>query len=214
MEDFNNRKKQYLEKLRNNTMLVEAIMNKRDTNSPEVMRIVFDPQTENELTLDTSITTLFADIINMNFSEGNTTIEDFSQEPIISLFKNVILALKSNDEKALNTIKESLTNNLTPEKIGKLLYDLIMTFVLNQSEALDYLAEQCGFDTFDYLSSNQFMIYFQQANAKINEMTPQINFAEKIDVNNQELLEYIKGIVTSFHESYQRDFENDKHPKL
>ena len=214
MEDFNSRKEQYLEKLRNNTMLVEAIMNKKETNSPEVMRIVFDPQTENELTLAISITTIFADFFDMNFSEGNTTIEDFSQEPVISLFKNVILALKSNDEKALNVIKESLTNNLTPEKIGKMLYNIIVVFVLNKDEAFEYLAEQCGFDMFDYLSSSQFVVYFQQANTKINEMIPQISFAEKLDVNNQELLEYIKGIATSFHKSYQRDFENDKHQKL
>lgn len=211
MEDFNQRKRAYLQKLRNNPLLVEGIMNKKDTNSPEVMLAVFDPKTEGELTIAEGLVTILGDSLAMIVDYGEVEIEDYNQEDIYSIFKRVILALKNNNQEELAVIKEELTKLASPEELGKLSYGVIKVFTLNAFAVLDILAEDCGFDLTDEVSAMQFKIYFEQANAKINELMPTILLNNKsIDLNDKETIDFIKRYATSFHESYKRDFENEK----
>ena len=210
MTNFNERKREYLEKLRANPLLVQGIMNKKDTNSPEVMRMVFDPKTENELTVAISLTTVLGDALEMVNSYYDNEIEDYNSEDIYNLFKRVILALKNDNHEELALINEELTKLATPEELGKLSYGVIKVFAINAFDAFETLAVDCGFDLSDDISEYQFQVYFNQANAKINEMLPQIDFKDKLDINNEKLIEFLKRYASSFHEEYQREYENNK----
>lgn len=207
MQDFITRKKEYLERLKDNPRLVESIMNKKDTNSKDAMLAVFDPKTEEELEFAINITRMLADSISMIFDYGEIEIKDYKEEPVYNLFKRAIIALKNNKDEELKTIKEELSLVASPEKLGELAYNLIKVFVLNYTEAFENLYSDCGFDINDDISAIQFKVYFEQANNLINSMMPNIEFKNKLDFNNKEAMDYVRNYTNRFHELFEQDFE-------
>jgi hypothetical protein len=209
MEDFNTRKRNYLERLRNNPRLVEGIMNKKDTNSPEAMLAVFDPRTEEEVIFAEGITTILDDAIKMFMDYGEIEIEDYNQEVIYTLFKRVIMALKERDEEELNNIQEELSKFSSPEMLGELSFGIIKVFALNAYDAFEKLSIDCGFGD-DNLAFDQFTPYFNIANAKINQMMPTTNLDKTPDFKNKELISFVKRYTDRFHELYLETFEKKK----
>lgn len=207
MKDFFTKKREYLESLKNNEILLQGIMSNKNNNSPEMMVLVFDPKTEEELNLAISITTILSDTLNIIYWSIDTEIEDISKEPIVDLFRKIILAVRDNNERVLKAIKEEVTRETTPETLGKLSYNMIKVFTLNTEEAFEYLATQCGFDLYDNLSATQFNAYFSRANELLNEMMPTVEVNGKLDLKNKELISYYSRFASSFHKSYQEDLE-------
>ena len=209
MEDFNERKKAYLDKLRNNEELLAAIINSREKNTPEAMAMLLDPQDDMQLSLADGFATVLGDTINMmtgyDYPEEEDNYDDIF---LLNIFKRVINALRSNDKEALEAIKEEVQTKTSPEVLGEMSYYLIKLFVFSAEEVLEYLFEQCHFDFDDPLEIAQFQIYFEKANQTINSFMPQYTFDKSTNLNDPELHNFFVRFATSFHEYYQRDFEN------
>ena len=136
MENFNERKKAYFEKLRENKYILEALKAKED-NSVETMAMIIDPQDETELAIADGMITFFGDTLNMFMQQYDRDYEekDMSEVPIIDYFVRTIAALRNGDKEALEAIKQEISHTPSAESVADMLYDL-MSVMMYDVEAM------------------------------------------------------------------------------
>ena len=149
MKDFNTRKKEYLAKIENDYLLLQGIMGSKSQNTPEALELIFNPKTEGELNIAIATTTILRDTLEMFYNGEDFIVEDISKEVSVDLFRKIILALRDNNTRVLNFIRQEVAAKGNRESLGELAYSVMKVFTVNLEEAYEYLASQCGFKLFD-----------------------------------------------------------------
>ena len=209
MENFNERKRAYFERLRDNKYILEALKAKED-NSVETLAMIIDPQDETELEIANGMITFFGDTLNMIMEQYERDYEEkeMSEIPIIDYFIRTITALRNGDKEALEAIKQEISKTPSAESIADMFYDL-MSIMMYDAEAMSvYVFEKSGFDYDDDLSELQFQLYFKKANEFINSCMPSMQTQKAEDLKNPETVMFFKKFVDRFHSLYQRDYDN------
>ena len=209
MEDFNEKKKAYFEKLRNNEDILSAMMAKEE-NSVETMSLIIDPQDETELVIADGIITFFGDTIKIFTEYCSRDFEepDYSSILIMKFFVRVINALRSGNKEELEAIRAEISNAPTPETVAEMMYELLHCMSTDPESMGEYIFEECGFED-DQLSILQFQLYFKKANEFINSCMPSVQSQNMEDLKNPKNISDFQRFVDKFHSLYQRDYENE-----
>ena len=115
MDDFIKRKKDYLQKLKENPRVLQKLtVNEGDPQ--KMMMMVLDPKNEEELKIVDTLITFFIDILDLVHRAAMKEVKEIPLEENvgISYYIEVINALK--DEKEVRTV-----DKLTPEEGAKIL---------------------------------------------------------------------------------------------
>ena len=212
MSYFEAKKQEYLEGLANNWVLLQGLFSNVNQNSKEMTRIIFNPKTEEELSLAISTTTLMSDTLNMYEALEDVEKQDFLQEPIVDLYRKTILALRDRNKRLLGVIKEEITQEASPEAVGELIYGFVKLFTFDNAELIEYLANQCGFDIYDPWEGSSFDGFYVQAEKFINKLVPSIEVNSELDLENKEAISFYSRFVSSFHKRYQKEFVKEAKP--
>ena len=208
MENFIERKQAYLEKLRSNEYLLDAILAQKG-KSAEVTAMIINPQDEGELTIADKIVTFVGDILNMMIKQGERDYDgkDMTKKPIINYFVRTIIAFKNSDKEALEAIKQEISQIPSADFMADMFYDFISITTYDAEAMTAYLFEQTGFNH-DKLSLAQFEDCFKRANSLIIGCLPSMETIEVEDMKNLETAKFYNQFIDRFHSLYQRDYEN------
>lgn len=211
MQDFLSRKQKYFEKLYENPEVVEAIINDERNKEKKELNVIFNPSTENELSLANSIITLFIDINKMATADLNDIDKpDYYNNFFLMYMNDIISALKEKNLLKIEEIGNELKNYESPEKTAVLVYDMMRAFMYDVEDLLSYLAERNEFDWYDSSQSEQFTIYFQQANAILNSFINSPMDTQEVDFENNQIIEYFQTFSKTFDQLYKKDFLKTK----
>ena len=136
MDDFIKRKKDYLQKLKENPRVLQKLtVNEGDPQ--KMMMMVLDPKNEEELKIVDTLITFFIDILDLVHRAAMKEVKEIPLEENvgISYYIEVINALK--DEKEVRTV-----DKLTPEEGAKILYEFLTGMINDSDETLIYIAEK------------------------------------------------------------------------
>lgn len=192
MDDFIKRKKDYLQKLKENPRVLQKLtVNEGDPQ--KMMMMVLDPKNEEELKIVDTLITFFIDILDLVHRAAMKEVKEIPLEENvgISYYIEVINALK--DEKEVRTV-----DKLTPEEGAKILYEFLTGMINDSDETLIYIAEKTGFDLKDEIQAKLLELYLNQANKAFEKNT---NFVEETEgSSNKSNLEESFVFCNLFHQ--------------
>jgi hypothetical protein len=189
-KDFETRKKEYIDKLRENTDILNSI---KESDKETVDILVFT-KNERQLLLAEHMFTLIKDMFELvedsSFDFDGDKI-DLDSSMIINLFVELILAFKNNDTSKIEEIKTRL-KTLNMKDAAKMTYETIVIFTNSSDEALETIADKCGFDLEDELSIISFQHLFEKANeiTKSNDSNLDSQNIQISDDNVEQFIEY------------------------
>lgn len=179
MKDFNERKKEYLNKLRENIYILDKIT--VDKGDPQgLMEKLLDPKDEEELKMMNMIITLFIDIFDLKERSSVGDVKKILLEENIGINYYIDIINKLKLKKDIN-----LFEKINSIEAAEILYGFLTGTVSNSHEAICYIAEKTGFNLDDEIELRRFELYLDKANAlfeKNNEFTSPIN--EKVDIED------------------------------
>lgn len=210
MQDFDQRRNEYFNKLKSNVDVVQQVIS--DSNSGEKiskkgLEIFLMPKTEKELqfanllfdlTLDSM--SLFEDVINGNIKEI-----DLSHCEAINLYISIITALKNEDYSKIEKFKNSSIDMNNPKRRAKIIYELIVAFPSKYEEILERLLTETGFYINDEKSLLQFQIYLDEANKIIDDMA-----IKEFDIDDPDQIEFFSEFTEEFHKLYNCGIKNNQ----
>jgi hypothetical protein len=209
MEDFNIKKREYLEKLRENPDYVQGVLNSKD-NSTRSLEIILDPKTDIELSIAEALYIMFTDILYLTDNVYELEPNDLDSVEFVSFFSEMIIALKNNDEIRINELKEIAQNRLSPEFVGKIIFQFTREMIYDYEELLVHLCEKCGFDPSDSLAIAQFQVYFNKTNEIFNSISGVPNSKEVNTYLTPEMANMVNRFITGFHDEFNKAFEHSK----
>ena len=205
MEDFNERKKEYFERLVENPRYIHSLL-KNSEDSTRTLEIILDPKTENELSVAESLCTMFDDILYLMNNFYELKPNDLSSVEFVNLYSEMIIALKNDDKERVSELREIVKTRLKPEFIGKLMFQFFRESIYDVDALYECFCLKCGFDMTDSLSFSQFQLYFNKTNEVFNSMTDEIN-GNKISTDvTDEMASLIARYVSGFHDEFQKSF--------
>ena len=160
-KNFEIRKREYLDRLRNNIELIETMKfnEKNPGDALKMKEMVLDPKNEEELI--TAIFTLdYTDLIARATTGDVKTIlpkDNF----YLKLLAEMIDSLKKSED--VEHIIEKVKNNQ-----AKFLYGFIVGLMADLDTSINYLAEVTDYDLYDELDIAQFQLYLEKANSIFN----------------------------------------------
>lgn len=195
---FKNRREEYFTKLRNNSELLESIMN--GNNNSKTLNILLIPSDEKELLLAENFYILMDDLlfITKNCIIGNIDVELSDDNMIILLFTRIIIALKEQNQEEISKITKEL-NTLNTKKSAQLIFELMTSFFSKPEELMYAIFDKCGFDQEDELSIVQFQKYLEKANEITNNRSNSIIDLSNIDQSNDEQISNFIDFTNEFH---------------
>ena len=160
-KDFESRKQEYLERLRNNFELFERMRFNESNESIFLLarEMILDPKNEEEL-LFAIFALDFADL-SVRAATGDVKPISIKDNIYVNLLVDVISSLK-NGEDVKQMIEEAKMNP------AKCLYDYVVGLVDDTDATIDYLAEKTNYDIYDEFEFAQFLLYLDKANSLIN----------------------------------------------
>ncbi len=192
MDDFIRRKKEYLQKLKDNPQVLNKItVNKGDPQ--KMMMMVLDPKNEEELRIVDSLITFFIDILDLLHRAAMKEVKEIPLEENvgISYYIEVINALK--DEKEVRTV-----DKLTPEEGAKILYAFLAGMINDSDATIIYIAEKTGFDLKDEIQAKLLELYLNLANKAFEKNS---NFVETTEESpNRSNLDESVAFCELFHQ--------------
>jgi hypothetical protein len=160
-EDFETRKKEYLDRLRSNFELFEMIKfnEKKQGDALLAKEMVLNPKNEDEL--------IFA-VFTLDFTDlaARSAIDDVKtilpkDNIYLDLLANVMNSLKTGED-VEHMVEETKKNP------AKYLYDYVVGFINDIDSTVEYLAEETGYNVYDEFELAQFQLYLEKANSIIN----------------------------------------------
>lgn len=189
--NFNELKKEYLEKLKENVDIFNTVI----FNSGNILKIVFDPSTEEEIKLANLILNFINDIKVMSENACNLNINEeyIKNSLIVNLYINCINALKNNDNERINEIKDDL-NQINSDEAAMIIFDICTIFFNNYDDVLTIISRNSGFDIDQYITYVAFMNYMNLA----TEITNSRNIMD-IDKLNEKNKKFLMETLINLH---------------
>ncbi len=217
MESFEERRNEYFKKLRNNNELLLKLSENK-TNDPKSMEVLLMPKTERELEVAEAMITFMNDAIDLfnNAIYGNVERIDLENSLALNCISEIILSLKNNDNKKLDSIKNYLDREISSKDEARLLYEFISAFSMDCEAAIDFLARKTGFDMNDTLSIIQFQMYLEKAKEFTNNNSAQIKLSD-VDIETSEEVTKALDFINEFHNCCEKGFvknQNDLKMRL
>ena len=196
-KNFEIRKKEYLDRLRNNIELI-GMMKFNEKNPGDALKmkeIILDPKNEEELI--TAIVTLdYTDLI-VRVSTGDVKAILPKDNFYLNLLVDMIISLKKDED--VEHIVEKAKNNP-----AKYLYYSIIGLMSDLDASINYLAEATGYDLYDELDTAQFQLYLEKAISIFNRNS-------FIQNSNESKIEESRIICNEFHTLCEDGrFENNR----
>lgn len=191
MKSFEERKEEYLNKLKTNPELTSAMIESSQKNGGvEKLAILVDPKTEMDL-----------DLANCTFDFMNDSMvlleKIFSFEvDEIPLEENegynyLINVINLARNKATEQEYREYVAGLTPEQVAIISYDLLVGIATDNESVFEYLAEKVGIDLTDELQMAQLTVRLEEAKKTI----PSTDIEHATDKN----VDFFKELVRNFH---------------
>lgn len=183
MKDFNERKKEYLNKLRENPSILDKFTDKITVDKGEtlvLMEMLLNPNNDEELKIADMIVTLFIDIFDLKERSlaGDVKKIPLEENAGINYYVDIINKLKSKKE--INPLE-----TINPENTAEIIYGFITSIFSNLNETICYIAEKVGFNLEDKIESKLFELYIDKAKSlfkESNRFASPIN--EKVDIED------------------------------
>ena len=204
MKNFEDRKKDYLKKINENSEIVESIVNNPSSNQ-RMIEIILNPQTEKELEIADSVITYFSDLFNIAYRKiksGNVNFEDNSYITIVS---NLIIAIKNKNEEKVKEINDYLDGLTDPALAARFIFDFYSGFCGDPEGCYEYVAQKAGFDISDFRQRELYNLYWN----KIQEVTKKerkenIDFSSD-DLEKNEQVDATIRVMKEFHRLYENE---------
>lgn len=200
MENFNERKKAYIEKARSNPEIIEMIAsnNGNVTMSDEMLELVIDPKNEKELTLAENILTTASDLSTLVI---NIALENVKSIPIkensgLKVYADLINVVKENGD--INKLKPNMKEN------ARLLYEILVGTISEPEESMQYIAELSGFDLDNAFDKAKFNLCINKINKEGNT---NIKFPK--DYTDEEINEFLE-FSAEFHKLCKEGYLENK----
>ena len=212
MGDYKKKKEEYFSKVRDHfDIFQELVKDKKENPNAELLVL---PTTEEEVDLADSIFTFILDSLSFAgyVAEGNLKERDLNENYAFNLFKNIINALKDDNKREIENIKNYLTNKVSPKEGAQLIFDLLSCLNYLQNEFIDSLCKQTGFDSSDELSFLQFRFYLDKANEISNSGVGKIDF-NHLDLKDKEKTNMTIECAKEFHNLVEKEMNKEKELK-
>lgn len=201
MSSFNDKLKEYYEKLRVHPELVQAINNKKE-NTARAKLVIFSPSNEAELLVADKVTTFFIDSISLFDQIYDIEVPNFEDVKLLDYYVALIKAFKSGDSSEVVRVKEEVSN-IPPEEAGELLFDSFLVLSKGPNEFIDYIQKKSEIEDFE-----EFISYYEIANGIISS----INMSGDIDdvLNEPTSIDTLSRTIDSFHSKYEKAFSKKR----
>ncbi len=203
-KNFGIRKKEYLDRLRNNIELID-IMKFNEKNPGDALKmkeIVLDPKNDEELI--TAIVTLDYTDLMVRVTTGDVKAILPKDNFYLNLLADMIISLKKGED--VEHIVEKAKNNT-----AKFLYDFVIGLMGDLDASIDYLAEATGYDLYDEFDTAQFQLYLEKANSIFNRDSDNQEGISFIQNYNESKIEESRIICNEFHTLCEDGrFENNR----
>lgn len=193
MKTFDERKKEYLDTLRDNIYLLDRINFKDNPELEEKgMKLLLDPKTDKDLQAASIILKFLYDITDLEDRTYSGKVKEIplTENVGVNLLVDIVNALK-NGEDTKPLFEKSRKNS------AKVLYGMAIAYMNDVAYTIEYIAQKCGYNIFDKLELMQFKLYLENA---VNLTKAEDPTTSHINILNVENVEDINRFYTEFHQ--------------
>jgi len=172
MKDFNKRKTEYLNVIKNNPELfIQMVSNTKEEARNEMMRLFLDPKNEIELDIVLGSLSFTLDLIDLAaaYSEDELEMIPFEENYGLETFSKMIKSMKENG--TFNPEEFSYLRD--PKTLAKAMYGLFNAMLSDKDDAEEYMANKCGLYLDNIEDRKQFDSYVEQVNKTLDDMKNQ-----------------------------------------
>lgn len=196
MKNFETRKQEYLNKLKENEELIERLIGSNNTPiSEQNVKTILSPNNEKELNVAEITFTIFKDTNDLLDAIKEGRIKELPFEDNEAL--NIIISIMK-DIKTTGTVDKEKYTKIVEEKVGKILYGYMIASLTDGSGMLDYVANSVGYDLDDQVDFVKFTCDFILAKQVLN-VEKETNFGTIDNVTKRDI-EDMKMFSEQFHE--------------
>ena len=194
MNNFEAKRELYYRKLRNNKELLNSIItetNKKE-NGQRNIEILVTPENEKELAIAEATFSLMGDMTFLieQVLEDNIKSIPAEKNEVVKMFVRVINELKNG-----KTDVEFISEDAPAKLQARIIYELIVTLIMDAEGTFEYIAQKTGYDLEDELDKAQLQAYFNKAQRLSNKSgVSDKNFDDMTDKNVETLVEITKEI--------------------
>jgi hypothetical protein len=207
MTSFEERKKEYLEKIGSNPEVLKRIIKdtRKSNRESEMIAIMTRPETERDLLIAKTLFLVTNDAMNLMNDVVNGTVKSIPMEENEGI-KSYVEELKTL--KGINNSSPSV-NERTPKEEAKKMYGLIVAITDYGRSAIDYIAYQAGFNLEDQNELSQFLVFMDVL--KITNGDTSIANVD-FQICSDEEINQVKELAEEFHQlciSGRKEFEEE-----
>ena len=187
MKSFEERKKEYFEKLRNDSYVWNAIIN--DPNNINILGILIDPKDDKELELGEYYYNMMCDLRNLieeSFGSDDKKIAIEENAGVKYAIKCINLSKESKEK-----YKEYISN-LTPSEVAEIMYSFTIGMITDIEELYLYIAHKVGVDFNNPVELAKMNMSLKSSNLLLDKNIP--------DFTTEEGIIFFKEYVNKFHE--------------
>ena len=218
MESYEERLKNYFERLSNNTEILIALANKNNQKTVEILLL---PKNEKELELADATLTFIEDTIGIveNAMEGNLKSIDPETSVMVNLYADIIKSLKENGKVDEEVMKKYISKDSSINEVALFVYESLVAFTVNPERTLECIINKSGFEGVDdELAVLQFKLLLAKAAAMANELkensTNSIKSANLYDMTDEKAVNDMIEFSREFHKLYVNGLEENHSLKL
>ena len=192
MENFDTRKKEYLDYLRKNLYLLDKMSFK---NNPEIedkmIELLLNPSDENELKYANSVVGFISDIddLEQRCKTGRIKIIPLPENRGINLLIDIINAYKNKAEIESVFVENQLMS-------ADIIYGTAVAYMADIENTIEYMIKECGLDIHNEIDLKLFQLYLDKASAVMK-------FGDSPDISHSFLkvdnVEQAYTLFTDFH---------------
>lgn len=194
MEELKVKKNDYFERLTKSSEAVGFIIHEPSITDA-AMKVVFNPETEEELNCANNLLTFFSDIcvVYADTINGVTPV-DYRNNSCIDFCVDIINAIKSNTDAEL---LEKARNEVNPAVIAKFIFDKYRAFTADSDLAIGVITDRCGYNPYTSAALN-LRPYLYDAEFFTNELLDiYFNVVQAMDTEEERALS--ENVVNEFH---------------
>ena len=192
MSNFQERREEYYNKLKNNKELLNTIIeaqNKKEKGQRNI-EILVTPENERELSIAESLFSITNDTLFFVEQALDNNIKRIPAEENIAL---KIICRFINELESGKTDIEFMPEDATGKLQAKIMYDLILSSVIDTEDVIKYIAKETGYDLEDKLDRVLLLLYISKAKRLSNESNvSEKNFDDMTDKDVETFTELAK----------------------
>ena len=202
MKNFEQRKAEYLTKIKNNPDIISKfVVDKNSEEGKKTIERIFDPKDEKELFVAETAFSLTSNFLLLFDKIRNDEVEEVQNADNIALqlYIEIIKALKNNEKE----YAKCLIENISPKDAARMMYETVISFSGGNSyDCIEYICDESGFDCWDENEVRTFYSYFEQAKDLISKND---RMAKELEDCTVEDFEHISEMVNELSRLCQKD---------